>query len=568
MSHIIFRLGDLQKNVDATVTDLQSSNVIQRLWNKDPSIWRTEDVHEKSILTRLGWIHSAELMQREIDGLLAFAKEVAVEGFTHAVVLGMGGSSLCSDVCRATFGSRRGFPQLLVLDSTNPASVRRVEKAIKPATSLFIVASKSGGTTETNMFYKYFYEKVREEKHGEAGRNFVAITDPGTQMEEVARQKAFRRIFRNPTDIGGRYSALSYFGLVPMALIGMDIHRITGNAVRMAARSSSAGINNNPGAMVGVALAEAFKGGKDKLTIVASPRITTFAYWLEQLIAESTGKEGKGIIPVEGEPLGRNISADRFFLFLTLKKGGGRLLAFQKRLRGAGHPYIEIGLDDIYDLGGEFFRWEFATSVAAAVMHINPFDEPNVKESKDNTVRMIEEFKQTGSLPRTSAVAQASGLSIFCEPSYADKLAKNSRVSSVKAILREHLRNHEAGDYVALLAYVDQNEKNLKRLQEIRTAIGSLTKGATTLGFGPRYLHSTGQLHKGGKQNGIFILITADERTDCEIPGEEFSFEILKNAQALGDYQSLAGRLLPIVRVHLGKDVRKGLARLRSVLGA
>ncbi len=566
MSDVNFHLGDLQKNVDATIARLQSSNVIDRLWKKDHTIWRSEEVHRKSILNRLGWLHSVDLMRQNIDGLRHFAEEIRGAGFTHVVVLGMGGSSLCPDVCRATFGSAKGYPRLLVLDSTNPASVQRIENSISIATTLFIVASKSGGTTETNMFYKYFYGKVAELKEGGAGSNFVAITDENTQMEKIALEKKFRKIFLNPEDIGGRYSALSYFGVVPMALIGMDVSKILENASSMARSCSSTVIKDNPAAVLGVAMGEAFKAGKDKLTFIASKQIETFNYWTEQLIAESTGKEGKGIVPIEGEQVQKEISSDRLFVFLSLKSDKGSFRSLQEKLSTAGQPFVEVELDDTHELGGEFFRWEFATSVAAVVLQINPFDEPNVKESKDNTVRVIEEFKKSGVLPKQNLLAEANGLSIFCEPSYSAQLAKSAGGHSLKEFLHAHFRQCIQGDYASVLAYVDQNENNLKLLQLLRSAIGNRTSCATTLGFGPRYLHSTGQLHKGGKQNGVFLLLTAEESVDCEIPGEAFSFEVLKNAQAIGDYRSLAGRSLRILRVHLGKNIKDGLEHLHSVL--
>jgi glucose-6-phosphate isomerase len=566
MSHVNFHLGGLQKNVDATIARLQSSNVIDRLWKKDHTIWRSEEVHRKSILNRLGWLHSVDLMRQNIDGLQHFADEIRGAGFTHVVVLGMGGSSLCPDVCRGTFGSAKGYPQLLVLDSTNPASLQRIENSISIRTTLFIVASKSGGTTETNMFYKYFYGKVVELKGGDAGSNFVAITDANTQMEKIALEKKFRKIFLNPEDIGGRYSALSYFGVVPMALIGMDVSKILENASSMARSCSSTIIKDNPAAVLGATMGEAFKAGKDKLTLIASKEIETFNYWTEQLIAESTGKEGKGIVPIEGEQLPKEISSDRLFVFLSLKSDKGSFRSLQEKLSNAGQPFVEVELNDTHELGGEFFRWEFATAVAAVVMQINPFDEPNVKESKDNTVRVIEEFKKSGALPKQNPLAEANGLSIFCEPSYSAQLAKSAGGHSLKEFLHAHFRQCDHGDYASVLAYVDQNENNLKMLQLLRSAIGDRTSCATTLGFGPRYLHSTGQLHKGGKQNGVFLLLTAEESIDFKIPGETFSFEVLKNAQAIGDYRSLAGRSLRIVRVHLGKNIKDGLDYLHSLL--
>jgi hypothetical protein len=334
----------------------------------------------------------------------------------------------------------------------------------------------------------------------------------------------------------------------------------------MARSCSSTVLKDNPAAVLGATMGEAFKAGKDKLTFIASKQIETFNYWTEQLIAESTGKEGKGIVPIEGEQVQKEISSDRLFVFLSLESDKGSFHPLQEKLSNAGQPFIEVELNETTELGGEFFRWEFATSIAAVVLQINPFDEPNVKESKDNTVRVIEEFKKSGALPKQNPLAEANGLSIFCEPSYSAQLAKSAGGHSLKEFLHAHFRQCVHGDYASVLAYVDQNENNLKMLQLLRSAIGNRTSCATTLGFGPRYLHSTGQLHKGGKPNGVFLLLTAEESVDSKIPGEAFSFEVLKNAQAIGDYRSLAGRSLRVMRVHLGKNIKDGLDYLHSIL--
>ncbi|HTX17048.1 MAG TPA: hypothetical protein VMG34_00185 [Bacteroidota bacterium] len=563
MSKTNFYCEELGRAIEKRRTEFETGSMIERLWKKDYTIWRSEEAHKKSILNRLGWLESVDLMQERRKDLTSFSEDVRKSGFTHAVVLGMGGSSLCPDVCRTTFGSAPGYPKLFVLDSTNPTSVHRIESSISLEKTLFIVASKSGGTTETNMFYRYFFEKVGKVRKGDAGPNFIAITDAGTQMEAEATEKKFRKVFINPSDIGGRYSALSFFGLVPMAVIGMDIGRILGAAQSMIASSRNHEIKINPAALLGVTLGEAWKGGKDKLTFVTSKKLESFAYWVEQLVAESTGKEGKGILPVEGEPHFDHNSTDRIFVFIRLHQDDPGIDSLLGRLRSEGHPTVEIVLEDEYELGGEFFRWEFATAVAAVVMGINPFDEPNVKESKDNTVRVIEEFKKTGALPKQELLVSGSGVELFCEPRYREVLTAVGDDHSPAGLFDAHLGQCKRGHYVALLAYLDQNEKNMRHLQALRGAIGEKTSCATTLGFGPRYLHSTGQLHKGGAAKGLFILLTADEPSDCKIPGEPFSFEILKQAQAIGDYQSLASRSLPILRIHLGKSIEAGLETLR-----
>jgi transaldolase / glucose-6-phosphate isomerase len=563
MATITFTLGALDGAVQSSTASFQANDIINRLWKKDHTIWRSEEVHKKSILNRLGWLSSVQLMQAHLDEVTAFAGAIKDAGFTHAVVLGMGGSSLCPDVCRATFGSAPGFPQLLVLDSTNPASVERIEKSIELQTTLFIVASKSGGTTETNMFYQYFYDRVGGVKKN-PGENFVAVTDGGTKMEAIAKEKHFRKIFVNPEDIGGRFSALSYFGIVPMAIIGMDVRLLLENAAAEIARCKNSDMSSNAAARIGIAMAEAYKAGTDKLTFIASPEISTFGYWTEQLIAESTGKEGKGIVPIEGEPLPATQAAtafsnDRLFVFLLTESSAPVSEPFRQNLIAAGRPCITIVLKDAYELGGEFFRWEFATSSAAVVMEINPFDEPNVKESKDNTVRVIDEYKATGTLPKKTNVAIKGHLDFICENDYAAKLKTTAKSDTVEKLLRTHLAGSASYDYIAILAYVDQNESHLKLLQTFRAKVRTLTGCAVTLGFGPRYLHSTGQLHKGGRPNGIFLLITADETVDAKIPGELFTFEVLKNAQALGDYHSLASRSFRLAQIHLGRSIEKGL---------
>lgn len=557
--------GQLQESLNNQFTAFSKHAVVQRLWQKDYTVWRSEEVHKKSILNRLGWLTSVALMKEHADNLISFANEIKNAGYTHTVVLGMGGSSLCPDVCRATFGSAPGYPQLLVLDSTNPSSVLRIEKQIDLPRTLFIVASKSGGTTETNMFYQYFYHRVASVKNN-PGENCIAVTDAGTKMESIAKEKQFRKIFLNPEDIGGRYSALSYFGLVPMALIGMDIKRLLASADEMCKQSKFEAVQN-PAVELGLLMGEAHNEGMDKLTFVASPEISTVAYWIEQLVAESTGKEGKGILPIEGEITAENFDtnkygADRLFVFLLLEKDLYRYENFQQELSRRGIPYAIIILKEIYDIGSQFFLWEFATAVAAIVLKINPFDEPNVKESKDNTVRVIEEYKQTKKLPLNNTIFTEGGLTVVAEPSYRSIVA----ASSLSALLKKHFMGKKGEDYIALLAYVDQNSTNEKLFYSFREELTKVFGIPATVGFGPRYLHSTGQLHKGGKQNGIFLIITADEPNDVNIPDEPFSFEILKNAQALGDYRSLASRNARVVHIHYKGNAGDCMKKLSAAI--
>lgn len=561
MPSISISSGLLQENLNNQFTLFATHSIINRFWEKDYTIWRSEEVHKKSILNRLGWLNSLDLMLANVDSLLAFRNEINDAGFKNIVVLGMGGSSLCPDVCRATFGSTEGFPQLIVLDSTNPTSILRIEKQIDLTKTLFIVASKSGGTTETNMFYQYFYDRVSSVKKN-PGENFIAVTDANTKMESIAKEKQFRRIFINPEDIGGRYSALSYFGLVPMALIGMDVKKILHSADEMRKQSKFETVQN-PAAQIGLLMGEAHNEDIDKMTFILSSEIATFGYWAEQLIAESTGKEGKGILPVEGEIIPQSFDAnkfgeDRFFIFLLLEKDSQKYSVLQKELTEKNIPFAIIILKDIYELGSQFFLWEFATAISAIVLKINPFDEPNVKESKDNTVRVIEEFKINGKLPMNNSAIIQMPYALFAEPAYVSKLS----ASSVSSMLKKHFSGHKNEDYISLLAYIDQNPANEKILYALREEITKMFGLPVTVGFGPRYLHSTGQLHKGGKSNGIFLIIAGDEPRDSKIPDEVFSFEVLKNAQSLGDYQSFADRKSRVLYIHISGDLGKGLKQI------
>ncbi|MEW5799484.1 MAG: glucose-6-phosphate isomerase [Bacteroidota bacterium] len=498
-------------------------------------------------------------MKQNADSLVAFGNEIKDARFKHVVVLGMGGSSLCPDVCRATFGSASGFPQLLVLDSTNPTSVLRIERQLDLTKTIFIVASKSGGTTETNMFYQYFYDRVGTVKK-DPGENFVAVTDANTKMERIAKEKRFRKIFINPEDIGGRYSALSYFGLLPMALIGMEIKKLLASAEEMQ-KQCRFEVVQNPAAQIGLLMGEAHNEGLDKLTFIMSPEISTFGYWTEQLIAESTGKEGKGILPIEGEAIPESFDenkygADRLFIFILLEKDVHKYENLQQDLERRGIPFAIIVLKDMYELGSQFFLWEFATAVSAVVLKINPFDEPNVKESKDNTVRVIEEFKKNNVLPLNTKVFAENDTVLFAEPSYI------SGAASLHQLLKNHFSGRKGEDYIAILAYVDQHRENEQFLYSFREELTKVFGMPVTVGFGPRYLHSTGQLHKGGKPNGIFLIITTDEPADVNIPGETFSFEVLKQAQALGDYQSFAFRNARLLHVHFTSTFVNGLKKL------
>lgn len=567
--------GGLRAAVDATVDRLGEQKFPQRLWDRDPSLWKNDPDHQKLIRNALGWLRVSDAMLGHLEGLSSFVEEVRSAGFTNAVVLGMGGSSLCPDVCRATFGTVPGFLQLHVLDSTVPSSVAQIEKSVDLVHTLFLVSSKSGGTVEPNSFFKYFYERVHALKGEQAGENFVAITDPGSSLEKLAAEKRFRRVFAGVPEIGGRYSALSNFGMVPAALAGVDVQTLLERAERMVhASAGCVPAKENPGAVLGATLAEAARLGRDKITFVISHGIEAFADWAEQLIAESTGKEGKGLLPVVRETLGEAsvYGKDRIFVYLKLEaEADGSLDPALSALEAGGHPVIRISLHDKLDLGQEFFRWEVATATVGALLDIDPFDQPNVQESKDNTNHLLRQFRSQGNFGEAAAALEADGIQLYSNSqtfasSEGAQAAKGRDPDSLEGFLAAFLNQRREGDYVALLAYLEPTAESGVSLEAIRTRLRDATHLATTLGYGPRYLHSTGQLHKGGANNGLFIQITADDAQDLPIPGEPYSFSILKQAQALGDLRSLEGKQRRVIRLHLGKDVPAQLARLERMV--
>lgn len=542
------QLGKYRKAVNQAIADLHAAKFGSRLWQKDASLWKPDDAaHQAEIKIRMGWLDVVELMLTKVSEMTTFAGEARRANFTHAVLCGMGGSSLAPEVLRETFGVAKGYLDLAVLDSTDPAAVLNAEAWGKPERTLYIIASKSGGTTEPNAFFAYFWERVKAVKGERAGENFVAITDPGTKMEQVARAHNFRRIFLNPAEIGGRYSALSYFGLLPAALMGIDVAKLLERARQMMRASGpTIAAANNPAVRLGAILGALAQVGRDKVTFIISDKISTFGYWTEQLIAESTGKEGHGIVPVEGEPLGAPgvYGNDRVFVHLRLGRNAKRDQAMAA-LAQAGHPVMTIDLADAYDVGGEFMRWEVATAAASWVLGIDPFDQPNVQESKDNTVRLIAEHAANGKLPDPGGMLTLDS----------DRFG---------LVLRKHLKQVKRGDYVALTAYIERTANREKLLRDLRTVIRDQHKVATTVGYGPRFLHSTGQLHKGGADNGVFIQFSCTDVLDALVPGETYTFSTLKAAQALGDYESLVSRGRRAVRVALGFRVEHALQKTLS----
>ncbi len=557
----------LQQAVDTATADWTSDGKVARLWAKDATLWSGRDEAEWLdwlTITRELRPHCDELAQR-----LAFVRE---SGFRHAVLLGMGGSSLGPEVLRLTFGLHEGWPDWLILDSTDPQQVAAVEAQIDYASTLFLVSSKSGSTLEPNILKDYFFTHASEALgQTQAAAQFMAVTDPGSQLEAVAKADGFREIFHGKPRIGGRYSVLSNFGLVPAQAMGIDVAALLDRTETMVAACEQADAAANPGVALGLVLGQAALQGRDKLTVLASPGVASVGAWLEQLVAESTGKEGKGIIPVDGEAVAPPTAYgdDRLFAYLQLAgEDDASQAAAVDALAAAGHPVVRITLQDAYDLGQEFFRWEIATAVAGSVLGINPFDQPDVEASKIETRKLTEAFEQSGELPSQPPLASGDGLTLYCDPANAEALrAAAGAEAGVAALLRAHLARLHAGDYFALLAYVNRLEPAYgEHLQAIRHAVRARFGVATCLGYGPRFLHSTGQAYKGGPNSGVFLQVTCDDARDLPVPGRKYSFGIVKAAQAAGDFQVLADRGRRALRVHLGADVAAGLQHLAALL--
>ena len=542
--------------VEAALEELKAKRIVQRIWEEDAGVWSTDPEHVKIISNSLGWLNVPEQVLERVTELESFAQEIREEGFTHAVVLGMGGSSLCPEVLRQSFGKHADYPELLVLDSTVPAAVAGIEAQVNLPRTLFIVSSKSGGTTEPQMFQRYFYERVKEIKGERAGENFIAITDPGTVLEGQARDDGYRRIFINWDDIGGRYSALSFFGMVPFAIMGGDVAELLqrANAAAHACKHEDPGAN--PGAALGALLGTLANTGVDKLTLLASGEIASVGLWIEQLVAESTGKTGNGIVPVAGEALGEPAVYGRDRLFVSLSVGDAEPETSHKlqALETAGFTVVHQQLSGPLDLGATFFVWEFATAVASALLKIDAFDQPNVQESKDNTKRLLGEFAAKGALAQPAPVVKDGAFQLYSEDR---KLGKN-----LDTAIAAHLAKVREGDYVAITQYFLETEEAEALVQRLRLAVRARTGAAVTTGYGPRFLHSTGQLHKGGANNGVFLQLTAEDVQDVPIPREPFGFSVLKQAQAQGDLESLMKHGRRALRIELGQDVPAGLRRL------
>jgi transaldolase/glucose-6-phosphate isomerase len=556
--------ADLDAAVRATLREWTEQGKVARLWARDAGLWTGTDE-----ASWLGWLGIADQQLARVGDLRRVAEDARQAAFTHVLLLGMGGSSLCPEVLRMTFGRLPGWPELAVLDSTDPAQVRAAEARVDLGRTLFIVSSKSGTTLEPNIFAQYFLERLKGVAGpAKAGDRFLAITDPGSKLEQAASAERFRHVFHGLPSIGGRYSALSDFGMVPAAVMGLDVERLLRQAQTMVRACAARGpAEENPGAVLGVILGVLGSRGRDKITLVAAPGIHDLGAWLEQLLAESTGKAGKGLIPVDREPLGpaEFYGRDRLFVHLRLLSAPD---AAQDRamasLQAAGHPVVRIEIPDVHEIAAEFFRWEFATAVAGAVLGINPFDQPDVEASKVATRRLTQEFERTGRLPPETPLLEADGIRLFADPRNAGALVGGDR--TLAGLLRAHLDRIRPGDYAALLAYVEMTQAHEAALQEFRMRIRERYRVATCLGFGPRFLHSTGQAYKGGPNTGVFLQITCDDATDLPVPGQRYTFGAVKAAQARGDIEVLAERGRRALRAHLGPDVAAGLRALGKAI--
>jgi len=555
--------GPLAAAVASSLEDWKKNNKVARLWQKDASLWTGTDESNW-----LGWLTITEEQRSHIDALKQIAEDVRKARFKHALLLGMGGSSLCPEVLRMTFGKIKGYPELHVLDSTDPAQIKAIEAKVDLKSTICIVSSKSGSTLEPNIYKQYFFERVKAKVgEKEAGNRFIAITDPGSKMQQVAEADKFRKIFMGVPSIGGRYSALSNFGMVPAAIIGLDVAKLLKNTEEMVqACGASTSADSNPGVILGTILGVAANHGRDKLTIVTSPGIFDLGAWLEQLIAESTGKIGKGIIPVDRERLAKpaTYGNDRVFAYLRLASKPNKAQdAAVAALEKAGHPVVRITLPNTYNLGQEFFRWEIATAVAGSLIGINAFNQPDVEASKIETKKLTSQYETTGSLPPESPFFEEKGIKLFADEKNATALKGGAKLADV---LKTHLSRLAAGDYFAVLGYITMNPANEQALQGIRHAVREKKKVATVLGFGPRFLHSTGQAYKGGPNSGVFLQITCDDAKDLPVPGQKYTFGIVKAAQARGDFAVLAERGRRALRVHLGKNLKSGLATLAKAV--
>jgi len=553
---------ELRGAVDLAAADWSANHKVERFWQKDPTLW-TRDGEENW----LGWIDIVERQQKELGRLAELAADVQTGGFKSALLLGMGGSSLCPEVLSETFGQQEGFPALHIVDSTDPAQVKAARDKVDLKETLVVVASKSGSTLEPNILKQYFFDEMKfavgEE---EAGSHFVAITDPGSKMEQVAKADGFRTIFYGDPKIGGRFSALSNFGMVAAAVAGLDLGKLleeAGKAVASAKRAPA----ENPAVELGLILGSAANAGRDKITVFTSPEIYDLGAWMEQLIAESTGKLGKGITPVDREAIAAPgaYGSDRIFAYIRLKgTADSSQDAKVAALEAAGHPVVHVEIADIYEIFGQFFSWEIATAVAGSAMGINPFNQPDVESAKIETRALTAAYEQTGKLPEREPVLVDGGIQVYATDAYAATLKAAAPAQSLAGLLRAHLDQIHAGDYFAALAFLPMFAEYEAAIQGFRHKVRDQKRVATCLGFGPRFLHSTGQDYKGGPNTGVFLQITADHMVDVDVPGQRMTFGVVIDAQAAGDLAVLESRGRRALRVHLGADLAAGLKTLAA----
>ena len=555
---------ELRDAVDAAAADWTGNNKVDRFWQKDPSLW-TRDGEENW----MGWLDIVERQQAAVATLAELGADVETGGFKSILLLGMGGSSLCPEVLAVTFGQQGDFPALHIVDSTSPAQVKAVRDKLNLKETLVIVASKSGSTLEPNILKQYFFEQMKAAVGADqAGSHFIAITDPGSKMEQVAKADGFRDIFYGDPTIGGRYSALSNFGMVPAAAAGLDIGKVLDEALKAVAAARQP-LADNSAVELGLILGTAANSGRDKITIFTSPEIYDLGAWLEQLIAESTGKLGKGITPVDREAIGAPAvyGNDRIFAYVRLDSTADSSQdAKVAAIEAAGHPVLRIDIADLYEIFGQFFSWEIATAVAGSVMGINPFNQPDVESAKIETRALTTAYEQTGQLPERQPVLVDGGIGIYATEAYAATLKAATPAATLAGYLRAHLDQIHPGDYFAALAFLPMFPEHEAAIQAFRHKVRDAKRVATCLGFGPRFLHSTGQDYKGGPNTGVFLQMTADDAIDAEIPGQKYTFGVVIAAQAAGDLAVLESRGRRAMRVHLGADVATGLKTLAAAI--
>jgi glucose-6-phosphate isomerase len=558
--------SELRGAVDLAVADWQANGNVARFWQKDPSLW-TRDGEENW----LGWIDIVERQQKDFQSFMSLAAEVKEKGFKSALLVGMGGSSLCPEVLSVTFGQQAGFPALHIVDSTNPVQVKASRDKVNLAETLVIVASKSGSTLEPNVLKQYFFEEMQKAVGAEnAGKHFLAITDPGSKMEQVAKADSFWHIFYGDPKIGGRFSALSNFGVVVAAVAGLDTGKLLAEAAKSVA-SAKLEPSENPAVKLGLIMGSAANAGRDKITIFTSPEIYDLGAWMEQLIAESTGKLGKGITPVDREAIAKPeiYGNDRIFVYVRYASTKDSSQdAKVAALAAAGHPVVSIEIADLYEIFGQFFAWEIATAVAGAVMGINPFNQPDVESAKIETRALTAAYEQTGKLPERTAILMDQEIKLYATDEYAAKLKAAAPAATLTGLLRAHLNQIQADDYFATLAFLPMFPEYEASIQSFRLKVRDAKHVATCLGFGPRFLHSTGQDYKGGPNSGVFLQITSDHSVDVAIPGQKLSFGVVIDAQAGGDLAVLESRGRRALRVHLGADVAAGLKTLSAAIDA